>query len=407
MLIALLLSSAVALADDSDVCGPLKSANDILECVKTRSPETLRLEQERDGALDEAKATRRWLNPIVNSQTMFGKNLGNDQYLIQVGLMQTIEFGPKRGYKNTLADSIEKRAGAEFTVNLGQDLFQTGADLVRLNQLKHEIGSVEEAIATFNKLIGQFSNRPRLSPEQEVSMSVYKLSRGDFLVRQNELVREKQEILIRFKSKLQLNESTLNAMDSNIKLSFPPLSKLDFPESTSPELKVIDADVTAAQASLNLERSDVFSEIQVGPLAQFNADGFQRDQFYGFQLNIPFPVWNQNGHGINSAAKRLKAAEIRADVKKRAVKEEWEQLIQNYGRLRDLLNSIPSLDDIEVRHKKVETQIYRGLVSSALVVESHRSLVDLQKSRHQSELAALLALWHVMIIQGKISEIRL
>ncbi len=407
MLFLIVLFASASFAEEGSICGNLTNPNDVLECVKTRSPEVQSLIQEQEGTLSEAKAARRWLNPQVTNQTLMGKNLGSEQYNVQVGLFQTFEFGSKRSYKNTLAESLEKRAGADFQIGLGQDLIKTGTDLVRLIQLKTEIASVEEAIGTFDRLVGQFANRPRLSPEQEVTAAVYKLSKGDFLVRKNSLIREQQEILIRFKSKLDLTEESIDKLSPGLKLNLPDIGLEIFPEQLSPEIKVVDADLTSAIANLNLVKSDVFSEVQFGPMAQFDADGPSRSQMVGFQLNFPLPLWNQNGHGINAAAQKLKAAEIRSVVQKRAVKEEWVQLIKNYQRLRVLLETVPSTDEIESRHKKVENQIYRGLVNSALVVESHRSLVDLQKSRHESEIAALTNLWHIYIIQGKISEIRI
>jgi cobalt-zinc-cadmium efflux system outer membrane protein len=190
-------------------------------------------------------------------------------------------------------------------------------------------------------------------------------------------------------------------------MDFPEISVSDFPDGASPELKIVDADLSSAMANLSLARSDFFSDVKFGPMAQFDADGPARTQLVGFQLTIPFPLWNQNGYGVDAAAQKLKAAEIQSTVKKRSIREEWAQLVRNYNRLKILLKEIPSPDEIEARHRKVEGQIYRGLVSSALVVESHRSLIDLQKSRHEAELEALNTFWRILIIQGKIAEIHL
>ncbi len=406
MLFLLWVLSLTAMAEERNYCGTLMKANDVLECVKTRSPEAERLSQERDASMSEAIATGRWLNPEISNQSLFGKNLGNEQAQIQVGISQTFEFGPKRSYKKVLAESLELRATADYQLGMANELRQVGSDLIRFSQLKRELSSVEEAISTFNKLIGQFSSRPRLGPEQEVTVSVYKLSKGDFLIRKNTLLREQDEILGRFKSKLQITGDELNSILPR-KLSLPDISSSEFPEQTSPEVKAVNADLSSALANLNLSRSDYFSDIQFGPLAQFDVDGPSRSQLIGFQLTIPFPIWNQNGHGIDAAAKKLKAADIQAVLKKKSIREEWSQLIRNYNRSKALLAEIPSTDEIEARHSKVEGQIYRGLVSSALVVESHRSLVDVQKSRNEAELEALNTLWRILIIQGKVSEISL
>ncbi len=407
MLFIFWVLSFPAFAEEKDVCGVLSKANDILECVRTRSPVAERLAQEKEATLNEASAGRRWLNPQISNQTLFGKNMGNEQAQFQIGIWQSIEFGSKSSYKREVSESLRQRADADFRIALGTELRQTGGDLVRLFQLNQELTSLEEAIFTFNKLIGQFASRPRLGSEQEVTLSLYKLSKGDFLIRKTGLLREQDEILARFKSRLELSESQIEAVLNQQKVNLPQIDIRGFPEESSPELRLVNSDLSSAYANLSLARSDVFSNIQVGPMAQFDSDGPLRSHLIGFQINIPFPLWNQNGYGVDAAAQRVRSAEIQNVMKKRSIHEEWMLLVRNYERLRELLNTVPSPNEIESRHTNVESHIYRGLVSSALVVETHRSLIDLQKRRHDAELDALNMLWRIYIIQGKTSEIHL
>ncbi len=406
MLFLMMLFSVNAFAENTNICGAVVSANEVLNCVKTNSPEIQSLNLERESMLSGSKAARRWLNPQITNQSLFDTT-ASSKYEVQLGVLQTLEFGAKRAYKRNLAESLEKKADASFQIGVGEELIATGADLVRFNQVNAEIESVNEAVKTFNQLVGQFANRPRLSPEQEVSVAVYRLSKGDFLIKRNSLDREKQEILIRFKSKLDLAESDLLRITQSIKINLPSVKVSEFPEESSPEMRRIESEVASSISDLSLARSDLFSELQVGPMAQFDADGATKRQMIGFQFNLPIPVWNQNGYAISAAAQKLKAMEIRSVVEKKAVREEWTRLHQNYEQFKTLLENVPSTNELESRHRKVEGQIYRGLVNSALVVESHRSLIDLQKSRHEAEVAALKTLWQIFLIQGKVSEIRL
>lgn len=407
MLFLITLLSLSAQAEERAYCGPLNGPNDVIECVKSQAPVAQALAEERDAGFDESKAATRWLNPQLYNQTLLGKSQGNDQYDIQVAINQTFEFGPKRSYKYRLAESLQTKASAEYTIGLGEELIQTGKDLLRLSQLQIEIAAVQEAVGAFTRLIGQFSGRPRLSPEQSVTLSVYRLSKGDFKVRENQLLNEQDEIYHRFKSRLNLDKDVLDRVAVVKKVTFPAVNGEDFPENTSPEVRAVEAGVLEASAALSLARSDVFSEIQIGPMVQFQTDGPYRSQLLGFQVTMPLPFWNQNGYGIQAAAQRHKAAEKRAVVRKDAVREEWKHLIENYGRLRKLLEDIPEQREAEANHRQSDAHISRGLVNSALVVESHRSLIELQKSRHSAELEALASYWHILIIQGKISEIRL
>lgn len=407
MLFLLLLFLAPAMAQENPVCGVLNSAHDLIECVKTKAPMVKSLEEDREATLSESRASRRWLNPQLTNQTLFGKQQGQSQLELQFGFWQSIELGPRWSYKSRLSESLETRAQAEYTLGLGNELVQTGQDLLRLSQLKTEVSSHQEAIGTLSRLLSQFSNRPRLSSEQEVSQSVYQMSQADIKIRLNTLISERDQIYHRFQSKLGLGEAKLEQLATLDRLNLPPIDVRDFPEATSPEVRVVDADLSSAMAEMSLARSDVFSSIQVGPMVQLQTEGLINSQLYGFQVQIPFPLWNQNGHGVDAAARKLKSAEIKSSVRKKAVQEEWNHSVENYERLKTLLAEIPTASELEKRHKKVEGQIQRGLVSSALVIESHRSLLDLQRSRHESEMTALATLWHIYIIQGKVSEIHL
>jgi hypothetical protein len=67
MLILLILLFSVAHAEEKSVCATLSIANDILECVKSRSPELQRLNAEKDALINQSKATKRWINPEISN----------------------------------------------------------------------------------------------------------------------------------------------------------------------------------------------------------------------------------------------------------------------------------------------------------------------------------------------------
>ena len=406
MVFLILLLSQSALAGDSDVCISLVNYKSVLDCVSQHSPEIAKLSLERDAALSESHAIKKWINPEVWNQSLFGIN-GQQHSELQFGLWQTFELSSKWNYKNVLSKATEDKAAAMFAAGYGEEIRKVASDLVRLGQLQREIASLDEATQMFNRLLTQFSSSPSLAPDQEVSVSVYKLSKGDFSIRRNILLREQDEIEGRFRSKFQFTPDQIKKISYDGPIRLPDQETLDFKSDESPAFKIIDAELALTQANVSLAKSDYFSEVKLGPVAQLSSDAGIRSESIGFQVSIPFPLWNQNGYGIDTATKRLKAAEVGSQLRRLEIQDDWSRALRDYGRLKTLLNSIPSPNEMTAKHKKAENQIYRGLVNSALVVESHRSLIDLQKSRDEAELEAINIWWKILIFQGHPEEIQL
>jgi cobalt-zinc-cadmium efflux system outer membrane protein len=381
------------------------SPNDVLQKIRERSPEATRLEQLRESALNESKAIRRWLNPVFTSQSLFSKFQSDSRSQIQLAVLQPIEFGARASFKSSLAEALSQRAQADYEWELGALLIQAGRDLFRLQQLKEEQSAIRESMLTYQKLIQQYQSRPRLSPEQEVSLSVYQLSRNDFLIREEAADREEEEIYARLKAQFDVNTDELKTISTS-SLNLLNLKAGEW-NGESPRLQIFDAEVKSSEAQVSLERAAVFSEIEIGPMFQMDTDGSQKAQWYGFQLTFPLPIWNQNGSGIDSAIQKRKAAEINRTVQTASLHQEVKLLTQNLSRYQTLLKQIPDSVLLETRHKKVEAQIYRGLVTSALVVESHRSMIEIQQSRHEIEMNLLTSIWKIYQIQGKSKEIQL
>jgi hypothetical protein len=128
---------------------------------------------------------------------------------------------------------------------------------------------------------------------------------------------------------------------------------------------------------------------------------------YGIGLTLPFPVWNQNGYGKEGALKIQKANAISFENTKQEVSIESERLVNLYSKYKELLSQAPTQSEMELKHSRIDAQLIKGLVSSALVIEAHRSLLDVLKSRHETETNALETLWNIYRIEGSLQEITL
>ncbi|RYD73269.1 MAG: TolC family protein [Verrucomicrobiaceae bacterium] len=85
-----------------------------------------------------------------------------------------------------------------------------------------------------------------------------------------------------------------------------------------PDLQAARANVDAARSAAALARAQKWEDIGVGIAAQTERgmdapEGYERDQFIGFRLSVPLPLWNDNSGRVReadaAAARRVKEVE--------------------------------------------------------------------------------------------------
>ena len=191
-----------AQASDEPICRDIKSALDIMQCLRTKQPAFAAAKNLRTAEEDARRGGTRWLNPEIQSQGTMGRSLGNEQMQLQVALYQPIQTGGKRKAQILLGEANALGLQAKSRFEQGQALKLTALGLYRFKQLSSEIAAIQEAAETFKKLVIQYQGRPRLTPEQEVSLSIFKLAQGDYELRLIEKKNEEQQVLNFFQAQL-------------------------------------------------------------------------------------------------------------------------------------------------------------------------------------------------------------
>ena len=100
------------------------------------------------------------------------------------------------------------------------------------------------------------------------------------------------------------------------------------------------------------------------------------------------------------AAVSLQAAEDKISAERRKQILRYQAAVQN-------LSDHHLESDLIGKHRTIERVFEQGLVSSALVIESHRQLYEITKTLNEQELAALDALWRIYLIDGQAFEKKL
>jgi hypothetical protein len=127
----------------------------------------------------------------------------------------------------------------------------------------------------------------------------------------------------------------------------------------------------------------------------------------GLNLSFPIPVLSTNVGGRSAALSRVRVSEVKRNTSQFEEKNRRIEFARIYAESTRVLLSTLSHQEIESRHSEIETLFFKGIVPSSLVIESHRTYVELEKARNQREIKALEALFSIYTIDGKIMEIQL
>ncbi len=383
-----------------------KTYQEILRCSEQMSPEIQRAELELAHARSQVGAASQWRNPELSVDSVQGGSGADQKSETGINLGIPIELGGKISARTSIAESAAARAEAALYQVKANVRAATLLKLHRLRQLTHEQEVIDESIGTFTKLVTQFSQRFKLSPEQEISVAVFKMSKSEYDLKKTEVLSELNSLDSYFQTTIGLGIRSLTTMLPQSPKAWP---RIDGSQNSkdSPKMLAAKADMRAAQANLNLAESEAWPTLTVGPSAKLQNESGRSNQLYGFNLSLPLPVFNANGKGKAAAASGLRYAEKNQNLALTEQSKIRDEMLRTYQQSVAALNATLSHEDIEKKHSNIERLFFRGVVPSSLVIEAHRTYVELEKSRNSRELKALEALMTIYTIDGNILEAQL
>lgn len=404
VLIGALIASGAHTAFASQACDSLNTPKDVLECALDSHPDLVRGKGslKQADSLEDQAAQRP--NPELSARSLFGKNEGESVTGHEVNLAHTFELGGKRSARIEKANAEKAQISSEFLKTKEEVYISISKILYRIRQVHSEIRTIDEALNTFERIQKQFKVRPRLAPEQEVSLSVFQLAEGDYKLR---------------KSTLESEENSLErSLEVAIGKEFPHGKEtiLPPPQKNWPDLqigngdfkgsdfKVAVSELKNAQAEMEMAKGASWPDLKLGPSLQSQSQGSNQYLTYGLNLTLPLPLYQANGGGRAVAAAGLMRAEQSLELRKRELGQQRKILINQYQKSSKALKESASLSEIEKKHKSVERQFERGVISSSLVIEAHRQMVDFTKSQNEQELNALEAMWRLKALEGSLFE---
>jgi outer membrane protein, heavy metal efflux system len=386
-------------------CPPFASSKDILNCALENHPDIQRAKLSlMQGAALESQAAQR-PNPEFNSQGLHGMNQNELSQTLELNLAHTFELGGKRSSRIERAIAERESISASLLRTQETVYLETLSALYRVRQIRTEINTLNEALYTFGRILKQFKSRPKLGPDQQVSVGVFQVAGADYQLRKITLETEentlRQSIALATATAFQLPDNLLPPRKKRWPETKELISNQTFLGSA---IKVPQADLKIALGQLSIAQSQGWPDLRVGPSLQGQTLGPFSFISYGFNLGLIIPLYHANPGGKSVALRGIDLAEQSLALRNRELDTQLNILVKKYQNSVRGLETAISTSEIEKRHTRVEVLFGRGLIPSQLVIEAHRQIVDFTKTVHEHELSAIDSLWRIYILEGRVFQ---
>ena len=397
----MLLFSLAAFADEP--CGSIKSAQDILDCAISHHPDVQISEEnlKRDQTLK--KIAKQIQNPEVEAKVLSGHSDSDSVVNTEINIGQTIELGGKRKNRIKQAMGMANFTQAQVLESKELTALNTVLALYRLRQIRSELAAVNEGMTTFQHTIEHFKSRPKLAPEQEVSSTVFKLSLDDYKLKKSKLIQEQIALQKFLELATGLPIATIQKHLPSSKRQWP---KFNIPqgEGQNSELAKAQADKTIAEANLKLAKSNAWPDFKVGPSFTTQTGIPGDNTAAGVNMSLSLPIFSLNKGGVDYTKRDLYRSGLAYQLTLVKKDNERSQLLLSYQSALQSLGQLRLNGTLKNEHKNMEDYYEQGLVSSSLVIETHRQIFEVTESINEQELTAINALWRIYILDGKLFD---
>lgn len=384
----------------------LDDTNQVLDLVKKNHP-TLRFNKSKIEMFEKRIDTARQRpNPELDLESTVGDSIEGDIYTTSVSLKHTFELGGKRRSRINMAKQL-----LDADINQAGDqnedaIVDTVKRLYRLRQVYQLIPLYEESLGSFRKILKTKKGRNSLSPEQRVEFETLELAANDYKLKLSQLNSDK----IRLSKHLNFfmgSDCTIpqKILPKDINLNENFNNKVNL-ENYS-KLKVARSNYKLAQANLSFEKANSYPDIQIGPIYEYESVNVRNTNTIGISLTMDLPILNVNSGGRASAAKQVVSASINLKSIEDESKLDLESWVARYNRFKKSLKATISMNQLEKKHQRIESLFRRGIISTSLIIESHRQLIEFTKTRFEFEIGAIEALWNIYKINGQINSKKL
>lgn len=384
-------------------CPLPKSAMDVISCALKNNPKAKRAILASENSLTLSGAAGQLPNPEFEGELTKGKDSASST---EISLVQPIEWGGKRSARIKGAEAEAGKASAEQRQIQAEVLRETVKNLHRLRQLDLEKSIVKDTIETLQKILKQQQSRPGLSPEQQVTVSVYRMALADAKIKESESFDEEREIEHYFHVSTGHSLPELRPVLPKAPATWAEIGAEAGTSGPSPALGVAFAERDSFLSGMEAAGAEAWPNLKIGPAAKIENGAGKSESAFGLKLMMDLPFFSLNGGGRQHAQASLLRAEKEIELTRQEENHERAEQVKVYRSAVEALKLAPTLDLIEKDYARNQSFAERGLISGALLIEFHRQRTELVRSRNARELKAIEALWLIHQLDGRIfSEI--
>lgn len=392
------LTIYLSLASPDSSASPVMNISQLLDHVESLSPEIQKAKANIEVVRAQRIQAAQIPNPEVAVGNWSGKARSQTWKQTDITVTQPIELGGKRGSRIEVAEAQAKETQVELLSLSAEMRLKVLFSLYRMRQLHDEIETMSEAKHTFENLVKNYRKRPQLSPEQSTSLFVFDLTEHEYDL----LIEEAQTDL----NLLESDFKVLTGMQAEEIKHLLPLRHKKWPivngtkELNSPTLRLLSARTELSERELDLAKADIWPTVSIGPSYTMQNQFGEQANILGVVVSLPLPILNQNNGARETAARNIIANRKFVEVEKNLQGARKLGLMKSYLSSSKLLESQANQTYHHAGHEKVEQNFLKGLVSSPLLIESHRQYVDAQKLFHSRELKALDYYYQLVLLEG-------
>ena len=278
--------------------------------------------------------------------------------------------------------------------------------LHRLRQVYELIPLYKESLSAFSKILQTIKGRKSVSPEQEVEGETLELAVNDYKLKISQLNSEKINLSTHLSFFMGSNCIVpRNALPFIVNLDED--FKNDFKVKNYSKLKAATLALELAKSNLELEKSNSYPNLQIGPTYEYEKLNVSQTNTVGIAITMDLPILNINGGGRAKASKDVLAASLNLRNVKEESNRDIQSWIQKYNQYKESLKTIANKEKLEKKHRKIESLFKRGIISTSLVIESHRQLIEFFNTRFEFENGATEALWNIYKLNGEFESKKL
>lgn len=257
-----------------------------------------------------------------------------------------------------------------------------------------------ETKETYSKLIQRYKRIPSRGPEQETSLAVIEIAKGETDLRLHALDVEESEKLYDLASLSGCSSISL-PIKALAKLKTPAWKDIEAPEASS-RLKRLDAEIAAIERRQDVEIGSYTSDLSIGPMLIAGHDEDRGRIEVGVAASYVL-AGDRTRQLSMVRSSETKVQQVKIEQEKSQLhigREAWKS---QYHRATDAMKTGLTNEEITRRHHKFEALFRSERISAALVIESHRQMLEHVVTYSELEAKAAEAYWNLRYLDGQLN----